>query len=143
MTSLQLRAHKRRRVAPDYLRLVRAFPLRPIQSEQEYDQAASVVDRLAVRDEGSLTAGERDYLQALTLMVEAYDRDRFPAVAGGTPLQRLRSLVDSAGLSPSELGDVIGSRPAASMILKGVREPSKAQVRKLARHFKMSADYFL
>ena len=49
----------------------------------------------------------------------------------------------SAGLSPAQLGDVLVSRPAASMILKGVREPSKAHVRKLARHFRLSADYFL
>ena len=64
---------------------------------------------------GALTAGERDSLPALTLMVDA-------------------------STSPAQLGDLLGSRPAASIILKGVREPRKAHVRNLARHFKLSAD---
>jgi antitoxin component HigA of HigAB toxin-antitoxin module len=41
------------------------------------------------------------------------------------------------------LGDVIGSRPAASMILKGERELSKSHIRRLAQHFKLDAGYFL
>jgi antitoxin component HigA of HigAB toxin-antitoxin module len=50
----------------------------------------------------------------------------------------------SAGLSPAGLGDIIGSRPAASMFLSGTRkELSKTQIRRLAAHFKVNAGYFL
>jgi antitoxin component HigA of HigAB toxin-antitoxin module len=51
--------------------------------------------------------------------------------------------MDSAGMTPSQLGDVIGSRPAASMFLSGTRaELSKPQIRRLAAHFKMEVGFF-
>src|SRR5215831_12699183 len=63
--------------APTYLALIENFPLRPLRSEREYDNAATILDRLAVRPEGSLDAGEQDYFDTLTLLVEAYDREHY------------------------------------------------------------------
>jgi HTH-type transcriptional regulator/antitoxin HigA len=132
------------RVPADYLALVKRFPLRQIRDDAHYDAAASVIDTLAIRDEGTLTPGEQDYLDALALLVEAYDREHHDLGPDKrTPVQRLKSLMQSSGMSSSRLGDVIGSRPAASMILQGRRALSKAHVRLLAAHFKMDAGYFL
>jgi antitoxin component HigA of HigAB toxin-antitoxin module len=100
-----------------------------------------VLDGLVLR---KLSPGERDYLDALALMVEAYDDEhhRPPGLDRRTPLQRVRWLMESAGMTPSQLGDVIGSRPAASMFLSGTRaELSKPQIRRLG-HFKMDASFF-
>jgi antitoxin component HigA of HigAB toxin-antitoxin module len=63
------------RPAPPYLALIAAFPLRPLRSERDYDAAVAVLDALAVRPEGSLDSGEQDYLDTLTMLVEAYDRE--------------------------------------------------------------------
>jgi HTH-type transcriptional regulator/antitoxin HigA len=129
-------------LADDYLDLVREFPLRPVRSVVEYDRVADMLDGLALRND--LSPGQQDYLDALTLRVEAYDAAHHAAPAGRTPLQRVRSLMASAGLSPAGLGDIIGSRPAASMFLNGTRkELSKPQIRRLAAHFKLNAGYFL
>ena len=63
---------------PAYMALVRAFALRPIRNRREYDAAAAaIVDRLAVRPEGSLDPGEQDYLDTLTLLIQAYDDEHF------------------------------------------------------------------
>ena len=81
------------------------------------------------------------------VMVDAANENRSLAQIVFTPdarssLARLKSLMATAGLSPAGLGDIIGSRPAASMVLGGSRELSKAQIRKLAEHFKIDAGYF-
>lgn len=132
----------RRGVTDDYLRLVHELPLKPIRSEADYALAAAMLDRLVVRDK--LSNGERDYVEALTLFVEDYDNRHVP---GGpearTPRERVKSLMESAGLTPAKIGDIIGSRPAASMFLNGVRaELSKTHIRRLAQHFKLDPGYF-
>jgi antitoxin component HigA of HigAB toxin-antitoxin module len=78
-------------------------------------------------------------------MVEAYDDEHHPppGLERRTPLQRVHWLMESAGVTPAQLGDVIGSRPAASMFLNGTREElSKQQIRRLARHFKLDPGFF-
>jgi antitoxin component HigA of HigAB toxin-antitoxin module len=42
-----------------------------------------------------------------------------------------------------DLAAIVGGTGAASMLLKGDREPSKAQIRKLAEHFHVSPALFL
>jgi antitoxin component HigA of HigAB toxin-antitoxin module len=46
-------------------------------------------------------------------------------------------------MKPSDLGDLIGSRSAATSILQGNRILSKAHIRKLAQRFRVDAGYFL
>jgi HTH-type transcriptional regulator/antitoxin HigA len=120
-----------------------ALPMiRPIRSEADYDRAVKRLDKLVLRDD--LSKDEADYLEVLSLVIERYDHEHYPAADDTrTPLERLRALMDSSGTTPAELGDIIGSRPAASMILKGEREFSKAHIRRLAKHFKLDAGYFL
>jgi len=129
-------------VSDDYVRLIHEFPLKPIRSDADYDRAAAVLDRLVVRDK--LSDGERDYMDALTLFVEDYDNKHYaPKPRGRTPRERVKSLMHTAGMTPAQLGDIIGSRPAASMFLNGDRdELSKAQIRKLAARFKLDPGYF-
>jgi hypothetical protein len=40
---------KGRAIADDYFKLVRAFPLRPIRNQDEYDEAGKVLNRLLGR----------------------------------------------------------------------------------------------
>ena len=49
--------------------------LRPIQSDHDYDRVAAIVDKLAVRVEGSLTPNEQSLLDTLTTLIEDYDRE--------------------------------------------------------------------
>jgi HTH-type transcriptional regulator/antitoxin HigA len=119
-----------------------ALPMiRPIRSEADYDRAVKLMDKLVLRDD--LSRDEADYLEVLTFVVERYDDEHYPLAADTrTPLQRLRALMESSGMTPAGFGDVIGSRPAASMILSGSRELSKTHIRRLAKHFKLNPGYF-
>ena len=53
-------------------------------------------------------------------------------------------LVEQADMSVTELGELLGSKGAASELLSGRRkEPSKAQIGKLCARFKVDAGAFL
>lgn len=112
---------------PDtYFSLVRKFPLKPLRSEAEYDEAVAVMEKLAVRGEHALDSGERDYLDVLGRMISDYD-ERYYAIGPDTRTvaQRLRDLMADHGMNVSALGRVIGSQPAASMVINGHRRVSR------------------
>ena len=134
---------KNRRSADSFMELVQKFPLRPIRSVSEYAAAAAMLDRLALRDD-KLDCGEADYLETLELLIEAYD-EKHAAIrpSGRTPLERLKYLMKQNRMSSADLGDLIGSRPTATMILKGGRQISKAHIRKLVERFRVEAGLFL
>jgi HTH-type transcriptional regulator/antitoxin HigA len=127
-----------------YLALMAEFPLRPIRTTADYDRAAKIVHRLAMR-EGKLNAGEEAYLEVLEGLLEHYDRARSRIRTDDiTPTQALRTLVKQAGMSVTELGELLGSKGAASELLSGKRkEPSKSQIAKLAARFSVDAGLFL
>src|SRR5712692_4753629 len=88
------------RPAPAYLALIEIFPLRPLRSERDYDAAVTVLDTLAVRPEGSLDAGEQDYLDTLTMLVEAYDREHYGIdTEQRDPLTMLKYLMQESGMT--------------------------------------------
>lgn len=120
------------------------FPLRPIRNGAEYERAARIIHRLALR-EGKLDAGQEAYLEVLEGLVERYDLDHHPMHPETvSPTRVLRTLVEQAGMSVTELGKLLGSKGAASELLSGKRpEPSKAQIAKLCERFKVDAGLFL
>ena len=102
-----------------------------------------MVDSLAIRGEDGLDQDELDYLDVLTNLVEAYDEQHCPVVEEGTPLDRLKSLLEHSGMSTADLGRLLGSSGLASQLVLGRRQLSKAHIRILSRHFKLDANYFL
>src|SRR5687767_12339624 len=135
------RASRGRGVAADYLRLVRAFPLRPLRGDKDYGAAAAMLDRLVGRPD--LTSGQKDYLAALTTFVEAYDREHHPLDDAPPPLETLKALMEHAGMNTTALGQVLGSKGVASEILNGRRAMSKSHMLKLARRFNVDPGLFL
>jgi HTH-type transcriptional regulator/antitoxin HigA len=125
-----------------YLELVREFPLRPIRSKRELDRAMKLAGHLAINDEGTLSRGEQDYLDALTVFIEDYQR-RHPVSMPVTPLAMLRHLMEERDMNISELGQVIGSQSNASLILSGKRAISRRVMQLLSRHFGVEPAVFL
>jgi len=138
----QIAVPRRLSPAEDYLRLVRRFPLRPLRNSKEYDIAASILDELVLRD--NLSKGEADYLDALSTFIETYDEKHFPIETKHLkPLDMLQFLMEQNDMTSADLGKLLGSRSAASMILSGKRSLSKTHIRKLAARFKLDASVFL
>ena len=132
------------RAATDhYLKLVQEFPLRPIRNKTEYRQAQKMMERLAVRNEGTLERGEQDYLDMLSLAIDEYDREHRPAQKQTDPIKLLKFLMRENKMNVSALGELVGSKSLASLILSGKRGLSKPVIAKLADRFKVEASAFL
>jgi HTH-type transcriptional regulator/antitoxin HigA len=65
-----------------YLDLVRAFPLRPIRSDEEHDRAIEVVNGIADR-KGRTLPGEHDYFLVLCLLIEQYETEIYGEPGSG------------------------------------------------------------
>lgn len=126
-----------------YLALIRQFPLRPIRGKRELTQAMKIAGHLATYDEGTLPDGEQDYLEALTVLIEDYQRRHAVDLPAVTPLAMLKHLMEEHQMSVSDLGRVIGSQSNASLILSGKRAISKRVMGLLAQRFGVAAGVFL
>ncbi|MEX0610865.1 MAG: hypothetical protein WD229_01985 [Pirellulales bacterium] len=117
--------------------------MRPIRTKRDYAAATKMMEKLAIRGEDDLNEDELDYLDVLTNLVEAYDDAHYPGPDEGTPLDRLKALMEESGTSTAELGRLLGNSGLASQIMLGRREVSKTHIRILSQHFKLDAGYFL
>jgi len=124
----------------NYPALVAMFPPRPIHDSVDYANTLEIVMAMAGH---KLSPDQDDYLEILSEMILHYDREHEQPRKRGTPHQRLQYLVKEAGLSASDLGRLLGNRGMGSVFLTGKRGLSKANILKLAEHFKVRADYFL
>lgn len=125
-----------------YLDLVKRLPLRPFRTAEEYDAAAELLDTLVLRTE--LSDGEKDYVDALSLFIEDYDRrHNVFDTSGRTPLDMLKHLMEANDMSVTDLGSLLGSKGVASEILHGKRSLSKSHILKLAERFNVEPGLFL
>jgi HTH-type transcriptional regulator/antitoxin HigA len=129
-----------RRMPKDYAGLVRLLPPRPIHDKVDLANATEMIDALAGHD---LTPDQEDYLDVLSDLVAKYEEDRSPLRrTRSTPLERLRFVVQEAGMTASDLGRLLGNRGLGSLILRGRRQLSKTHIRVLAEHFRLDPGYF-
>lgn len=135
--------------ADEYLELVRRFPLRPIRTRPDYERATTMLADLVGRADTGLSPAESDYADVLARLVREYDERRSgllrePSGAGRmSPVEALRLLVDEHRMNTVSLGRLVGGSGQASMILSGKRQLSKANIRTLAAHFKVSPALFI
>lgn len=142
-TTASTRKKPLRKTGADFARLVTRFRPLPITSADQYDRTVEVMNKLAVRDRRS--RDEEQYLDLLTLLVETYDRQHYDfGPDRRTAAQRLKAAMAAAGVTRTELAQVLGvGRSAVSMILSGKRQLSRQGVIRLSRRFKVDAGYFL
>jgi HTH-type transcriptional regulator / antitoxin HigA len=126
----------------DFEALVRLFPPRAIHDEIEYRNTQQMID--ALTNVPRLTKGQKEYLDTLSILMEAYEDEHHPIDATkADPLTVLRQLMQEHDMSASDLGRVLGERSLGSKILSGQRQLSKIHIRRLASRFNVSAELFL
>jgi HTH-type transcriptional regulator/antitoxin HigA len=127
---------------PDYLELVRRFPLRPIRSDKELDRASEMIDALLVRP-SPLAPLERDYLEVLSDLVERYEDSHHPMPeASGADV--LRHLMEARGVTQSQVAAATGIvNSTISAVLSGKRRLSVPHIEKLSAYFHVGPGAFL
>ena len=130
-TKFGLKGKKRDR----YLKLVLAFPLASIKSEEHLAAAQEVMDRLLAQRK--LEGGEEMYLDALADLVAVYE-DQHYAITPASDADLLRHLMEAKGVTQAQLSRETGiAKSTISEVLTGKKAFSRQMIRKLADDFKV------
>ncbi|MCC6125265.1 MAG: helix-turn-helix domain-containing protein [Pirellulales bacterium] len=123
-----------------YLELVIQFPLRPIRSDLDLDEAIRMVDSLVGRK--NLFPEEEDYLDVLSDLIERYESDAYP-MPPLSDAEMLNHLLEARGMSPTELAQAIGISPSTiGEVIAGRNSFNRNHLGKIARFFHVSPDVF-
>lgn len=118
-----------------YLRLVSAFPLASIRSDEHLAEAKRVMDGLLAR--GRLDSGQAMYLDALSDLVASYE-DAHHSIEPASDADMLRHLLDAKGVAQAEVCRETGiPKSTVSEVLSGRRRLSRQMIRKLAGYFRV------
>lgn len=124
-----------------YLELVRAFPLRPIASDQQLNHAVPMLDKLM--DQTPRSRDEEDYVLVLAGLIEAYETANLPE-PDIAPDAMLRDLIEERGLTKKALAEAAGlGLSTLSEIAAGKRPMTRAHIEKLAKALGVHPAVFL
>lgn len=130
------------RASISYLKLVAAFPLHPLRSDEELDEAIEVLDNLLVRKK-PLDPQEQGYVDSLSNEIRRYEEANIPMPAV-TSAGLLRHLIDSRNATLSEVTMKAGIAVSTiSSVLSGKRQLNLRHIEKLANYFGVAPKVFL
>lgn len=113
--------------------------IRPIKSEQDYDDALAHVE--ALMDAGR-TEAEDDELEILATLIGLYEDARFPMDAPD-PVQAIKFRMEQMSMTQSDLAPILGSRAKVSEVLSGKRDLTLKMIRALQEHLGISAEILI
>jgi HTH-type transcriptional regulator/antitoxin HigA len=88
-----------------------------------------------------LTAEEKNFMELLTLLVEAYEEKEYP-IRSASPVEVLTELMTANHLRQKDLAPMLGSESVVSEVLSGKRELNKRHIERLSKRFKISPELF-
>lgn len=109
-----------------------------LKSDSDYESALIQAERLVEIDPG-LGSTEADRLEVLSLLIEDYEKKRFPLEAP-TPISAILFRMEESGLRQKDLVPMIGSRSRVSEVLAGKRPLTVPMIRALSEGLGISAD---
>ena len=113
--------------------------LRLIRNKREHAAALKEAEALWNARKGS---SEEDRLLVLTLLIETYERERFP-IPAPDPIDLLLHVMEARGLTRKDLEPYIGSRARVAEVLNRVRPLTLDMIRKLANGLELPADVLI
>ncbi len=123
-----------------YRELLNEIVPKIIETEDEYDSALSVAERLTFQK--SRTPEEQALYKLLVTLIEAYEAEHY-AMDESTPHEVLQHIMESSSTRQADLVGVIGSSGVVSEIVNGKRSISKTQAKALGEHFKVLPSLFI
>ena len=127
----------------EYAELLSVRRPHAIRTRRAYETAMREIEQLTTRTQRR-SAAETEYFRILCVLVADYERrlgaDRWPRLK---PVEALLELMGLKGVTQAQVAQALGDRAAASAILSGRRQVSKAQAKKLAELFTVDAGVFI
>ena len=110
-----------------------------IETNDEFDRMVAKLEELTFKK--NATREEKALAGVLEKLVQDYD-DKFE-IPDVPPHEMVQFLMEQRNLKQADLVPVIGSRAQVSDLVNGKRGISKAQAKKLAEFFHVSAELFI
>ena len=123
-----------------YLELLKQYPPRPIDNEEDLEMMQEVINRLL--DKPQLTVEEREYLNVLGSLIYEYEENQepIPDIYG---LELLKFILEERNLQKQELLSIFESKSTLDDILDGQQDLTPVYIQKLANFLNISPDLFL
>ena len=113
--------------------------IKPIKTEQDYQDALQEVDKLI---DAKSNTPDGDKLDILVTLIEAYEEKKHP-VLPPEPIEAILHQMESQELSRKDLVPLFGSRSRVSEILNKKRSLSINMIRKLQTGLGISAEILI
>lgn len=137
---MRTKTTKKKTFPKTYKGLLNLFMLRPIHDKVELKNAIEVIDMLAGHE---LNQEQEDYLEALSILVEAYENEHHK-VRAKSPIDVIKFLLDENGLNASDLGRILNcSRSLGSKLLKAERSLTAKHIKRLSERFSVNPALFI
>ncbi|MFW6358207.1 MAG: helix-turn-helix domain-containing protein [Chroococcales cyanobacterium] len=127
-------------VANNYIELLKRFPPRPINSEEELQATQDVINSLL--DQNELTSEERDYLNVLGALVYEYEQTHSEPIPDIYGVELLKVLLEEWGLRQKDLVPIFKTESIVSDVLSGKRQLTTRHIQELAEFFHVSPAVF-
>lgn len=113
--------------------------IKPIRTAEDYRHALDSLRELFHAQKGT---PEFDQAEILGLLIENYENEHYP-IEAPDPIEAIKYLMEEEGLNQSDLGEIIGDKSKASLILNRKRKLSLSMIRKLQERFKLPAEVLI
>ncbi len=122
-----------------YLELLKQYPPRPIDNEEDLEMMQQVINRLL--DKPQLTVEEREYLNVLGSLIYEYEENQepIPDIYG---LELLKFILEERNLQKQDLLSIFESKSTLDDILDGQQYLTPVYIKKLANFLNISPDLF-
>lgn len=113
--------------------------IKPIRTEVDYRNALD-----SLRDIFNAPKGTPEFDQAIVLglLIEEYEKKHYP-IESPDPIDAIKYLMEEEGLNQTDLGEIIGDKSKASLILNRKRKLSLSMIRKLQHRFNLPAEVLI
>jgi HTH-type transcriptional regulator/antitoxin HigA len=116
--------------------------IRALRTDGEYEAALAEIEALMDRSPARLSE-EGARLEALSLLVEHYERQHYPIEDAGTPQDIVDFMLEQHGMTRSDLNDLLGGKSRVSEFFSGKRALSIGQIKALYQTLHIPADLLL
>jgi HTH-type transcriptional regulator/antitoxin HigA len=113
--------------------------IKPIKTEQEYDQAMARLEEIFDARKGS---PEGDELEVLVMFIENYENEHFP-IGFPDPIEAIKFRMEQLGYNQTDLAKIIGLKSRTSEILNRKRKLTLDIIRKLHDKLNIPTDVLI
>lgn len=110
--------------------------IKPIRTEAEYKEALKNLQEVFFAEEGT---PEFDRAEILGILIENYESKYYP-IEDPDPIEAIKYLMEENNMNQNDLGEILGGKSKASLILNKKRALSISMIRNLHKKLKIPLD---